>query len=60
MMNLVRLRGWVGNERGAEIAEWVLWAGSLAVLASTIYLAVATQFPSTVANIMSGISSAGS
>ena len=60
MMDLDKLREWCGNERGAEIAEWVLWVGGIALLAGAIYLAVAGQLPGAVGNIMSGISGAGS
>ena len=60
MMSLVRLREWLGNERGAEVAEWVLWAGGIAILAGAIYLAVAGQLPGAVSNIMGSIGSSGS
>lgn len=59
-MDLERLLDWTGNERGAEIAEWVLWAGGIALLAGGVYLAVAGQLPGAVGNVMSGISSSGS
>ena len=60
MIGLVRLREWTTNERGAEVAEWVLWAGGLALLAGAVYLAVAGQLPGAVGNVMSGISGSGS
>ena len=60
MPDVATLRQWVTNERGAEVAEWVLWAGGLALLAGGIYLVVAGGLPTAVANVMSGISSSGS
>jgi hypothetical protein len=60
MRDLVRLHELIGNERGAEIAEWVLWVGGIALLAGAVYLAVAGQLPGAVGNVMSGISSSGS
>jgi hypothetical protein len=60
MMSLVKVGEWLGNERGAEIAEWVLWAGALAALAGVIYFAVSGQLPGAIGNVMNGISSSGS
>jgi hypothetical protein len=60
MPDLVRLRQWLDNQTGAEVAEWVLWAGGLAMLAGAIYLVVAAGLPNAVGNVMSGISGSGS
>ena len=45
----------VDNQTGAEIAEWVLWVGGIALIAGTIYSLVSTQLGNTAVNIISGL-----
>jgi hypothetical protein len=52
---IVLLRQRIGNERGAEIVEWVLWVGGIAILAGTLYTVVSGALSNTVTNIMGGI-----
>ena len=43
------------NERGAEIVEWVLWVGGIALLAGVIYATVSTALSSKVNTIMNTV-----
>jgi hypothetical protein len=43
------------NERGAEIVEWVLWVGGIAILAGTLYTVVSGALSNTATNIITGI-----
>jgi hypothetical protein len=43
------------NESGAEIVEWVLWVGGIAILAGTLYTVVSGALTNTVQNIVGGI-----
>ena len=52
-MELLRAR--VNNEKGAEIVEWVLWVGGIAILAGTLYTVVSGALTNTVTNIVGGI-----
>jgi len=52
---IVLLQQRIGNERGAEIVEWVLWVGGIAILAGTLYTVVSGALSNTVTNIMGGI-----
>ena len=49
------LRQRVSNEKGAEIVEWVLWVGGIAILAGTLYTVVSGALTNTVTNIVGGI-----
>ena len=60
MIYLGRLREQIGNERGAEIVEWVLWVGGIAVLAGTLYTVLNTQLSATFTTLLSGIGVSGS
>jgi hypothetical protein len=46
----------VRDQRGAEIAEWVLWVGGVALLAGVIYTVLSGQLNSTASNILSNLS----
>ena len=50
-----RLRRQVDDEKGAEIVEWVMWVGGIAVLAGAMYLIVSTKLTSTIQNIIGGL-----
>ena len=56
MKSIKLLRERVGNERGAEIVEWVLWVGGIAILAGTLYTVVSGALTNTITNIVGGIS----
>jgi hypothetical protein len=48
------------NERGAEIVEWVLWVGGIAILAGTLYTVVSGALSNTATNIITGITAISS
>ena len=50
----------VNNEKGAEVVEWVLWVGGIAVLAGVIYLAVSSALTEKTNAIMNTIAPVGS
>ena len=45
----------ISNEKGAEIVEWVLWVGGIAILAGTLYTVVSGALTNTITNIVGGI-----
>ena len=45
----------VNNEEGAEVVEWVLWVGGIAVLAGAIYTVVSGALSSKTNDIMNTI-----
>ena len=45
----------VNNEKGAEVVEWVLWVGGIAVLAGVIYGVVNTALSTKTNAIMNTI-----
>ena len=45
----------ISNEKGAEIVEWVLWVGGIAILAGTLYGVVSGALTNTITNIVAGI-----
>jgi hypothetical protein len=45
----------ISNEKGAEIVEWVLWVGGIAILAGTLYTVVSGALTNTIRNIVGGI-----
>jgi Flp pilus assembly pilin Flp len=52
---LEMLRQQISNEKGAEIVEWVLWVGGIAILAGTLYGVVSGALTNTITNIVGGI-----
>jgi hypothetical protein len=42
----------VDNEKGAEVVEWVLWVGGIAVLAGVIYAVVNSSLQAKTSDIM--------
>jgi Flp pilus assembly pilin Flp len=52
-LNILRQR--IQNEKGAEIVEWVLWVGGIALLAGVLFTTVSGALNSTIQNIVSGI-----
>ena len=57
-IEMVRQR--LSNEKGAEIVEWVLWVGGIAILAGTLYTVVSGALTNTVGNIVHGITGVSS
>ena len=53
-MTLLKLLN-VNNEKGAEVVEWVLWVGGIAVLAGAIYAVVNTALSTKTTDIMNTI-----
>jgi len=45
----------INNEEGAEVVEWVLWVGGIAVLAGVIYTAVSGSLSNKTNTIMNTI-----
>ena len=45
----------VSGEQGAEIVEWVLWVGGIAILAGTLYTVVSGALGNLATNIISGM-----
>jgi Flp pilus assembly pilin Flp len=50
----------VHNEQGAEIVEWVLWVGGIAILAGVLYTTVSGALNTKVSAIVNGISGVAS
>ena len=50
----------VNNEKGAEVVEWVLWVGGIAVLAGVIYVTVSGALTTKTNAIMNTIAPVGS
>jgi len=50
----------VNNEKGAEVVEWVLWVGGIAVLAGVIYTVVSGALVTKTNAIMNTIAPVGS
>jgi hypothetical protein len=46
----------VNNEEGAEVVEWVLWVGGIALLAGVIYTVISGALSSKANDIIQGIS----
>jgi hypothetical protein len=60
-MSLLSLRALISNEDGAEIVEWVLWVGGVALLAGVLYATLSTSLNAAVLNfITTGIKAPGS
>src|SRR2546421_318271 len=57
---LKTLRQHISNERGAEIAEWVIWVGGVAILAGVVFSAVSGSLSGAVTNILGSIAMFGS
>jgi hypothetical protein len=45
----------INNEEGAEVVEWVLWVGGIAVLAGAIYAVVNNSLSTKTTDIMNSI-----
>ena len=45
----------VHNEQGAEIVEWVLWVGGIALLAGVLFTTVSGALNTTISNIVTNI-----
>jgi hypothetical protein len=45
----------VSGEQGAEIVEWVLWVGGIAILAGTLYAVVSGALSNLTTNIISAM-----
>ena len=45
----------IDNEQGAEIVEWVIWVGGIAILAGVIYNTVNTALRAKVNSIINSI-----
>ena len=50
----------IDNQKGAEIAEWVLWMGGLALLAGALYASLSTALISKAVSIITGITAVSS
>ena len=46
----------INNQEGAEVVEWVLWVGGIAVLAGAIYTVVSGALSTKTNDIMNTIS----
>jgi Flp pilus assembly pilin Flp len=56
VMHLVEmLQQRINNEKGAEIVEWVLWVGGIAILAGTLYTVVSGSLTTTITTIVGNI-----
>ena len=53
-LEMIRQR--ISNEKGAEIVEWVLWVGGIAILAGVLYTTVSGALQNTVNTVVRGIS----
>ena len=52
---LVKIHELIGNERGAEIVEWVLWVGAIALMTGVIYTTMSSSLQNAVNNILSSV-----
>jgi Flp pilus assembly pilin Flp len=52
-LNILRQR--MQNEQGAEIVEWVLWVGGIALLAGVLFTTVSGALNTTISNIVTNI-----
>ena len=50
-----RLRQNTSDERGAEIVEWVLWVGGIALLAGVMYVVLSGQLTNLATTIINGM-----
>jgi hypothetical protein len=50
----------VCGEQGAEIVEWVLWVGGIAILAGAMYTVLAGSLSTAVVNLLANIGVTGS
>ena len=48
------------NEKGAEVVEWVIWVGGIAVLAGVIYSVVNSALSAKINDIINSIGPAAS
>ena len=53
--SIERLWQSTNNERGAEIVEWVLWVGGIALLAGAMYTVLSGALSTLATNIISGM-----
>jgi len=54
------LRRRINNEKGAEIVEWILWVGGIAVLAGSLFALFSGSFTTLATNIMGSVGAVGS
>ena len=55
VMWLGKVHQLITNEEGAEIVEWVLWVGGIAIIAGVVYNTVSVALSNTVNTIMHGM-----
>ena len=60
MRYLERVRQQIYGEQGAEIVEWVLWVGGIAILAGAMYTVVSGAVTNLVTSIMGSMGVTGS
>jgi Flp pilus assembly pilin Flp len=53
---LVKIRELIGNERGAEIVEWVLWVGAIALMTGVIFTTMSSSLQTAINNILNSMS----
>ena len=46
----------VNNEEGAEVVEWVLWVGGIAILAGVVYGVISSALSAKASEIINNIS----
>ena len=57
MMYVKGLQQLIGNEKGAELVEWAIWVGALAVVATAVAAGIGTPIINAVSGIVAGIGS---
>jgi hypothetical protein len=60
MTQLEKVRQQVTGESGAEIVEWILWVGGIAVLAGSLFALFSGSFTTLATNIMGSVGAVGS
>ena len=55
-----RVREKVANEQGAEIVEWVLWVGGIALLAGVMHGVLSGALSNLATNIITGMTAISS
>lgn len=55
MMFLESLRRRIDNEKGAELVEWAIWIGAIAVVAAAVWTGLGPAISGKVSSVISSI-----
>ena len=54
------IRRYTGNERGAELVEWAIWVGAVAVAAVAVGSLIQTPLSNAVGNVLNNLQTSSS